>query len=50
VEDETLHSCDLLGVGPFFNMFSRPFNQPLEIEHKEFMLTGYKNTFAHTLA
>ena len=37
MEYETLHSYDLLGVGPSFSMFVRPLNQPLEIEHKEFL-------------
>jgi len=48
VEDKTLHSYDLEGVGPSFSMFSRPFNQPLKIEHKEFIFRGYKNKFTHT--
>jgi hypothetical protein len=48
VEDQKLHSYDLMGVGPFLNMFSRPFSLPLEIEHIEFMFTGYKDTFTQT--
>jgi len=48
VEDETLHSCDLLGVDPSCSMFSGPFSQPLEIEHKGFIFRGYKNTFTYT--
>jgi len=48
VEDETLQSYDLLGVGPSFSMFSGPFIQPLETEPKGFVFRGYKNTFTHS--
>jgi len=48
VEDGTLHGYDLLGIGLSFSVFSGPFIQPLEIEHKGFIFRGYKNIFAHT--